>query len=255
MFMRSTEYPFDDAFYEGLIAEHDSFELIEERLVQPETGFGFRVNPGQVFRFTQVDGVQCIDVCMMNSENPTERFASGAQTWIEGAHITRFTRIWGSPPASRPLATCVWDTVRPRDSPEHLRDHTSYGAHCNPHEWVLYTEVPHASCYDNLRMGMEMLGLSPRLIHDNMNLFSKGGFDPWTGGARFLPSDAEPGDHIEFYAELPLTVVFSICPWGDVGAGLTHADGASLHSADEIRLYPIGLAIYDTSVKPLGWLS
>ena len=57
-----------------------------------------------------------------------------------------------------------------------------------------------------------MLGLGQQHIHDNVNLFQRGGYDPFTGAHLIDQSDARAGDHIEFYAELDLLVSVSICP-------------------------------------------
>ena len=152
-------YPFDKDFYDRLLSRHGSFRLVSEYDTE-ETGYGFAVAAGQTFRFTMLESAQILDVCMLNAADPREHFFSGAQIAIEGGKITRGIRLWGTPPLSRPIATCVADTVRVRENDRHTRDHFAYGAHCNAHLWHLHAGVHHRPCYDNLRHGFAMMGLS-----------------------------------------------------------------------------------------------
>jgi uncharacterized protein YcgI (DUF1989 family) len=116
-------YPFDADFYSDLIAARASFELVSSQIVAPDHGYGFRVEAGQSFRLTQIEAAQILDTCILSTDEPIEYCLPGTQLAIEGFTITRLTRLWGTPPSSRPLATCIADTVRPRPNPLHMRDH------------------------------------------------------------------------------------------------------------------------------------
>jgi hypothetical protein len=244
------EFPFDCGFYERLVAERDGFRLVFSHVVPARSGYGFRVEAGQSFRLVMIQEAQILDTCMLSSEDPTEHLYAPAQMAIEGAVVTRFTRVWGNPPRSRPIATCIADTVRLRPNDQYQRDHCAHGAHCNPHLWYLFTGQHHRwPCYDNLREGFAMLGLSQRAIHDNVNLFMKSGIDPGTGSQVLDRSDAQPGDYMEFYAEIPMACVISTCP---SGSG-SHASSGTEATWDEIPVYPVGVEIYDTDIKPQPW--
>ena len=104
-------YAFDERFYADLAARRSSFQMRWEHVVPAKSGYGWRVSAGQAFRITMVAGAQVVDLCISAAEDPHEHYAAGAQFYIEGARVTRNTRIWGTPPRSRPLATITADKV------------------------------------------------------------------------------------------------------------------------------------------------
>lgn len=243
------EYPFDREFYESLIAGREDFSLANSHELT-ETGYGFEVGEGQTFRLTLLGGPQILDVCFISADDPDEHYFTGAQMAIEGGRVTRFTRLWGTPPRSRPLATCIADTVAYRPNSRRTRDHHSYGGHCNAHLWHLYTDAHHRPCYDNLRYGFAMLGLHQRYIYDNLNLFQRSGLDPFSGADLVDESDAVVGDYIEFYAETDLYVSVSICP-NSGGSNALRESWSETGLSDPV--YPIRVDVFDTGVSPLGW--
>lgn len=244
-----TQYPFNAEFYEKLVAARETFERVSKTTVTPETGgYAFRVEAGQTFRLAMLEGPQIIDAAIWNADDITEHYASGAQVAIEGFQIGRLTRIWGTPPLSRPLATVIADTARGARADHCLHSHVSPGAQCNPHLWAHSGGMPEASCYDNFRKGLAEVGMNQRLIIDNMNLFQMSGIEPLTGDYVFLPPEYEPGDYLEFYAEIPLLVAVSVCPAGDGGAV-----GDGNLGGPDVVLSPIGVEIYDSGIEPLGW--
>lgn len=242
-------YPFDRGFYEELVAARPRFAVASEHILD-RTGHGFRVDAGQAFRLTLLGGPQILDVCFAVADDPHEHFFTGAQMAIEGGRVTRFTRLWGTPPRSRPLATCIADSLAYQPNERRTRDHFSYGAHCNAHLWHLYTGVHHRPCYDNLRYGFAMLGLNQRYIHDNVNLFQRGGYDPFSGAHLIDPSDAAVGDFIEFYAEVPLAISVSICP-NSGGSDALRESWSDTGPDDPV--YPIRVDVLETGFSPLGW--
>jgi uncharacterized protein len=206
--------PPDDGTVERAVQASLTTRKVFEHTIPAGTGYGLRVEAGQLFRLVTVEHPQIVDLCVANADDPSEHYAAGAQLALEGGFVTRGVRIWGTPPRSRTLAVCTADTVRWHDDGSFARDHVTHGAHCNPHHWMLYTGRHPRTCYDNLRAGMAMLGLGQRSIHDNMNLFQKTALDPHTGHYIERRSDAEAGDYIEFAALIALNVVCSLCPQG-----------------------------------------
>jgi uncharacterized protein YcgI (DUF1989 family) len=243
-----SRYRFDEAFYGQLVRERDAFQLVSRHTIAPGSGYGFRVEEGQSFRFVMIEAAQILDVNMMNAIEPREHYETGTQIAIEGGRITRLTRIWGSPPKSRPLATCIADTVQARPNEYRLRDHFCYSGHCSAHFWYLFTGAHHRPCYDNLRAAVAMLGLSQRWIHSSMNLFMKSAFD--SAGIKHVDrSDAMAGDYIEFFAEIPLHVAMSLCPNGSGRAPEEIWDNALA-----TPVYPVGVEIYETGRQPMTWV-
>jgi uncharacterized protein YcgI (DUF1989 family) len=242
-------YPFPRAHYERIVERRERFETVSTDLVQT-TGYGFRVTAGQAFRITLVEGPQILDVCMLAADDPHEHLFPGAQVAIEGGRVAPLTRLWGTPPRSRPLATCIADSVQASPSSRGTREHFVFGAHCNAHLWQLYTGGHGRPCYDNLRHGLATMGLGQRAIHDNVNLFMKGGYDPRTGASISDESDATRGDLIEFYAEIDLVVAVSLCPASE-GSDDLRASWTGDEPGGGVRR--IEVTVLDTGVAPLGW--
>jgi uncharacterized protein YcgI (DUF1989 family) len=113
--------------------------------------------------------------------------------------------------------------------------------------WILFAGKVSNTCYDNLRTGCAMVGLGQWAIHDNLNLYMKTAMDPRTGQHLNVVSDAAPGDYIQFFAEIDLIVVISLCPYGD--GAVVPSDWATT----PIPQRPIAIEIADSGVQPLGW--
>lgn len=239
--------PFNRAFYEGLAAAHPNFSVVSRTLIPVDTGHGARVGAGQTFRLEMIDGAQIVDLDIFAAVDAREHFHAPTQLWLEGGRIGALTRVWGTPPRSRPLATVIADRITFRDQGAGLRDHKPYGAHCNPHDWLLFAGFLPSTCYDNLRSACSMVGLPQTAIHDNLNLYMKSALDPGTGKHLNVTSDAKAGDYIEFYAEIDLFVCFSLCPYGD--GSVVPQDWATT----PVPQHPVGFQVADTNVWPLGW--
>ena len=240
-------YPMNREFYIELASRSDTFPLVRSDVVPPGEGFGLRIEAAQTIRMVMMERANMLDVCIYNADDPSEFYNSGAQAAIEGGRLLPFVRVWGTPPRSRPLCTVLRDTVPQRPTRHPTFEHNSHAAHCSQHTWTVHGRSHSRTCYDNLRQGLAMLGLHQRYIHDNVNLFYKLGIDPATGHYVQEPSDAEDGDYIEFFAEIPLLVVISICPWGDGTVTPTGwGDNRGLVS-------PLKLEVRDSAVAPLGW--
>lgn len=240
-------FPIDRDFYDGLRLRHGDFPVTRREIIPANTGFGARVEPGQTFRFEMIEGAQILDVDIFSADDPGEHYSAATQIWLEGGRVSNGTRIWGTPPRSRPIATVIADRIHNTDIGEGYRDHKGYGAHCNPHHWMLFAGFVPNTCYDNLRAGCEMVGLPQRSIHDNLNLYMKAALDPASGKHLNVVSDAVAGDYIQFYAEIALLVVVSLCPYGD--GSVVAEDWATT----PIRQRPIAFEIADSGIQPRPW--
>ncbi len=241
-------YPFDAVFYDRLHAGRGGFAPVATYRVTAGTGFGFRVEAGQVFRFVLVEGPQIVDACLLNADDPDEYYSTGPQLAIEGGRITRGTRLWGSPPRSRPLATCIADTVGERPSGPAPPDHVCHSDCCSDHLWRAAGVGHGRSCYGNLCDGLAQLGLDRRRFRCNVNLFMSAAFDPVSGHLVAGRSNARPGDVVEFYAELPLNVAISLCPAG-AGGETSVAGPAGAQAPGR----PVVVEVAATGVDPLPW--
>jgi uncharacterized protein YcgI (DUF1989 family) len=230
-----------------LAARRDSFPVVSRTVIPKNSGYGARVPAGHVFKLEMIEGAQIIDLDIFAAADPSEHYSAATQVWAEGGRVSVFTRVWGTPPKSRPLATVIADRISFHDEGEGLRDHKSYGAHCNPHDWMLFAGFLPNTCYDNLRAACAALGLPQQAIHDNLNLYMKAALDPDTGRHLNVTSDARAGDFIEFYAETDLLIAFSLCPYGD--GSVVPQDWATT----PVPQHPVVLEIRNTLTPPLPW--
>ena len=245
--MSGDVYPFDREFYSALRGSAPSWRKVSRTIVPAGRGYGCRVRAGQTVRLEMVERAQIIDLDVFSADEPDEYLHAPTQLYVEGGRVTVGTRLWSTPPRTRPLATVIEDRIARRDATGMLRDHKSYGAHCNPHQWLLFAGRLPRTCYDNLSAGCRMVGLSPARIHDNLNLYMKSALDPATGRHLNVTSDAGRGDFIEFYAEMDILLVLSLCPYGD--GSVVPEDWATT----DVPVSPVAVQITETGVTPEPW--
>ena len=240
-------YPFDQDFYSALRASAQSWRKVSRTIVPAGRGYGCLLRAGQTARLLMIDRAQIIDLDVLSADDPEEYLHAPTQLYLEGGRVAIGTRLWSTPPRSRPLATIIDDRIVHRDATGMLRDHKCYGAHCNPHQWLLFAGRIPRTCYDNLSEGCRMVGLGPARIHDNLNLYMKSALDPTTGRHLNVVSDAGPGDFIELYAEIDIHLVLSLCPYGD--GSVVPEDWATT----EVPVSPVAVEIAETGTAPLPW--
>jgi uncharacterized protein YcgI (DUF1989 family) len=238
---RRAVYPIDERFYDRVAAAEP--RALSRTLIPGGRGHGFRVEPGYSFAFTLVEGAQIVDVCLLNADDPSEVFATGPQLAIEGGRIAKRTRLWGNPPRSRPLATCIADTLGQRVHDAPLANHICHSDCCSRAFWRAVSGEERRSCYDNLCHGLELVGLDARAFQSNVNLFMSAAFDPTTGDLVEGWSTAAQGDSIVFYAEIPLHVAVSVCPAGP---------GGPLGGRGERQPVAVEVSVGDTGIAPLS---
>ncbi len=250
----TSPFPYDTVFYNNLAANRHAFTAAWQHEVAPLSGYGFRVDAGQIFRLFMSQGPSVADLCIFAAADPDEHYSAGAQFYIEGARVTRGVRIWGTPPRSRPLATVTADTSRTRADwggtglrQPARQHHKCFGAHCNPHHWLLFAGIHPPTCYDNLRDACAQLGLSQHAIHDNLNLFGRFDMDPENGVYTPESTHAERGDYLEFYAEVDLLLAISACPYGH------QRTPPEDWARKPIIARPFDIHVLDTHIAPPPW--
>ena len=234
-------YQLDKAFYEGVRTARPQYKLLDKWIIPPFNGRGFVVKQGQTFRVIQVKGPQIGDVTFWNLHNPKERFSS-LRTWdVEGWFVKVFSRAWSDVPWFRPMATCVDETldVRREDNRFH---HHSVASHCSAEQVEMRSgNAGLNACRLNLLQAIEPFGLEERNLRDNLDVFQKWTFDGGNGKFYGARTESEPGDYIEFYAEMDLIVAVSVCPSGDNSENVFNVYG---------EVWPLGIEIYDTGILP-----
>ena len=208
--------------------------------IPPFSGRGAKVDRGSTFRISLVEGPQVADVGLWSADDPSEYF-SATRTWVlEGWFITTGRRLWSDIPRLRPMATCIADTVPSTDPDWH---HHFVGTHCSP-EWLeLRTGIAGLNaCHLNLLEAIEPLGLGEGDIRDNFMVHQRVRIDPANGKLLGARSEGNPGDYVEFLAEIDLIVAVGLCP---------NADNTRYWSTPEDGLVkPLRLEIFETGLTP-----
>ncbi|QYX56658.1 DUF1989 domain-containing protein [Roseovarius sp. SCSIO 43702] len=225
---------------------------VAEAVAAPRDACTFRVEAGQFFRITSVEGPQVGDLNLWHADNLDERFYSGKTRALHGTHLTTGERMWSSFPYLRPMATIVEDTLD-----WYGRDafggsvHDVIGTRCDPYTGnLLAGSQYHHCCHSNLTRALAgATGLdreaAERAVHDVLNVFMCTGFTADTGQYFMKASPVRPDDYLEFLAEIDLLGALSACPGGDCSAQ---------HSSDVAVCHPLLVEVFEPEAGALeGW--
>lgn len=239
MSAKHPRFALNRGFYDRVREAKPHFRLLDEFIIRPYSGRGFKIKEGHAFRVVQVTAPQIADVAFWNADNPKEYF-SAMRTWLaEGWIIRPNTRLWSDLPWFRPMMTCLTDTVPSEPGAEY--HHHFVGNQCSAESNEMRFGVAGLNgCRLNLLQAIEPFGLIVEDIRENINLHEKNRADPITSMRRIGPGNGRPGDYIEFYTELPLIVGVSACPYGNGLKTPMMADACS----------PLRIEIYDTGIAP-----
>jgi len=93
-------------------------------------------------------------------------------------------------------------------------------------------------CHANGIDAVSPFGLrESEILHDNFMVFQPSFIRP-CGSVDSVPTQGEPGDYVEFFADIDLIVAVSACPVGDYAVPMTEPD--------KIMARPLGFEIYNT---------
>ena len=222
----------------------------DEVLVPPRDARCFRVPAGGFFRITSVEAPQVGDLNLWNAENLEERFFSGKTRALHGTHVSTDDRLWSALPYLRPMATIIEDTLDWYGFDTFGGGvHDVIGTRCDPYTGRLLSgDDYHYCCHSNLtralaaELGVTLEESEPH-VHDVLNVFMCTGFTRDTGQYFMKASPVRPGDHITFFAEIPLLGALSACPGGDC---------STTHSSDEARCAPLLVEVFK-GTPPEEW--
>lgn len=226
--------------------------LVGEVIVPPRDGRCFDVPAGHFFRVVSFEGPQVGDMNLWNAHDLDEKFYSGKTRALHGTHISTGDRMWSSFPSMRPMATVTYDTLDWYGWDEYGGSvHDVIGTRCDPYtNDVLNGTDYHYCCHSNLTRALashqnsSLIGAEPK-VHDVLNVFMCTGFMPDTKQYFMKASPVQPGDYIEFFAEIDLIGGLSACPGGDC---------SSTHSSNTAACYPLKVEIYRPADDALtGW--
>lgn len=234
----------------GLVRALAGYEKTDEVLVPPRDARCFRVPAGGAFRITSVEAPQVGDLNLWHADDLTERFFSGKTRALHGTHVSTGDRLWSVLPYLRPMATIIEDTLDWYGFDAFGGGvHDVIGTRCDPYTGRLLSgDDYHYCCHSNLtralaaELGVSLEEAEPH-VHDVLNVFMCTGFTRDTGQYFMKASPVRPGDHITFFAEIPLLGALSACPGGDCGA---------THSSDAARCAPLLVEVFE-GTPPEGW--
>jgi uncharacterized protein YcgI (DUF1989 family) len=213
----------------------------------PDGGSIVKVGAGSLVSFELVEGPQIVNVFFWNSDDPDERYWAEETMLLEGSHLQRFTRLWGTMARFRPLATVIDDsvvTIRRLGEPQSFH-HFTHGGSGTPADWAARGGPKGvASTWERLVSAMEQEGVQPDSLTQNASLFQKTAIDPVSQTITILPSDAMAGDRIVLFAEIDLTFAVALSPYGAGGSAPSELDG---------RTRRVEMRTEAAVAKPIAW--
>jgi len=157
--------------------------------------------------------------------------------------------MWSSFPFLRPMATITFDTLDWYGWDEDGGSiHDVIGTRCDPYTHKLLSgDNYHHCCHSNLtraiscETGNSILD-AEKFVHDVLNVFMCTGFTKDTHQYFMKASPVQPGDYLEFFAEIDILGALSSCPGGDC---------SKTHSSDLAICYPLKVEIYKPNIDSL----
>lgn len=161
------------------------------------------VNKGERIRVINTHGAQVVDTWAFNREDLTE-FMSMEHTRAHALTVFPTTGTTMRTNRRRPILTFVEDTSG--------GIHDTLIAACDRYRYeLLGCSGYHDNCTDNLRKGLQELGLTPPETPSPLNLFMNIPLTP-KGGVSFEAPVSTPGSYVTLRAEMDLVIAFSACP-------------------------------------------
>ena len=235
--------------WEDYQVAREELKKIDEIIIPPRDAKCFEVKAGNFFRIECIEGPQVGDLNLFNSNNYKEKFYSGKTRALHGTHLSIKDQMWSSFPYLRPLVTITYDTL---DWYGFDKDggsvHDVIGTRCDPYtKNLISNDHYHYCCHSNLiRALVKEKNLqkneAENLVHDVLNVFMCTGFTHDTHQYFMKASPVRPGDYIEFFAEIDVLGVLSVCTGGDC---------SKEHSSDKAACYPLKISVLQSSSRVL----
>lgn len=204
-----------------LATAQDQRTRVLDHLVPVRSGFAFRVDAGQIIRFSTVDGPQVVDLNLWAADDSRERFWASRTRQFYGTHVTTGHRLWSNLPFLRPMVTFITDTVAYGRDGDDAGCHDLLGTRCDPYvNQMLSGAAYDFHCHSNLTRAIAPFGLTEFDVHDVINLFQVTGLMPDDKRYFMKTCPARPGDQVELLAEIDLLAAISLCPGGDLAVPL-----------------------------------
>ena len=178
------------------------FQVINELVLEAQTGTAFTISKGQVLRITDIEGGQVADLVSYTAQSPQE-YLSSPRTMDYNNRIYFSTGDVLYSDQSKPMWKITGDTVG---------KHCFLFAPCDQRMFEISygVEEPHPNCFDNLSTNLAQYGIPPEQIFVPFNIFMHARISD-SGEIDILPPLSNPSDFIELRAEKDLIVGISAC--------------------------------------------
>ncbi len=184
----------------------DLAEALFRQVIPAGEGWMQRIEAGQFFRITDLEGNQAADTFFFAADDVAERYSAQDTIREQGAiYLTTGTRLMSN--RRRPLLTIVADTCG---------RHDTLGGACaaesNMVRYGLEKRFMH-NCRDTFLLQMQTSGypVTKRDLAHNINFFMNVPVTP-EGGLKFDDGVSNPGKYVEMRAEMPVLALISNCP-------------------------------------------
>jgi uncharacterized protein YcgI (DUF1989 family) len=189
-------------------------KAVFEKVIPPKTGLAVEVKTGQIFRVTDLEGKQVVDMAVFNLANPREKLSTSYSR-------TRYVPEPGQPyiPRDKLVAgdTLMSTICRPMmkilaETPEIKGMHDTHNRMCNRFLYETFGYGPLDGCHEIISKAIAPYGLLPEDVPDTMDLFMNYYHDCKQGRWHIGEPISKPGDYIEFEALMDCLIGLSNCP-------------------------------------------
>jgi uncharacterized protein YcgI (DUF1989 family) len=191
------------------------------RRIEPQSGTAFDLRQGQLLRVIDPCGEQVSDLMAFAQADRAEWLSSGRSIdYNDTIFFTAGHALYSN--RSRVMLTIARDTVG---------RHDFLYTPCSSETFsIIYKHSgTHPSCFDNLSRSLAAFGIAPDAIPTTFNIFMNVEIAP-DGRVAVRPPRSQPGDSIEFRAEMDLVVGLTAC---------------SAEMSNNYRFKPIDYEIHD----------
>jgi uncharacterized protein len=201
--------------------------IISEEIVSKNSGKAFVVKRNQVIR---VIGESTADFVVFNLRNVRERFDQ-ARTKVDQGKIYVTTGDFLISKFNNVMMTIVKDTYNGPHDMEKGMCSTSFYKKWGDRIFEIYGGTwkklgrkrgvaPKHGCWENLAKALRPYEIAKEDVPSPLNVFQTMVINAKTGRMRYAMVRPNPGDHVDFHAEMDCLVGISACPEGGRGKDL-----------------------------------
>ena len=182
-------------------------KMVEEIHIPKEQARAFQVRTGQTMRLIEIEGLQCADIAIFNTQNyretydPTVSYLLNSRQGTGNAKTLKY--LYSRPPKLDVMFTITDDKV--------ATNWCLSGGHCNHRTYELQgVEGYHRSCQDSLAEAIAPFGLTSLDAPDVFNAWMN--VDYVDGRYQVGSAPTVKDDYIDFLAHMDCLVAISACP-------------------------------------------